>query len=306
MNYISDAVQSQVAALEARENAFGKRVRRLAPAGVGLACSTVAAGVLVQFLGPDLQPSKVDVPKKLLECFSTSALASGGSHSFAGVAETLMSQLSNLQPYLAGLALLGLLVGVFNAAKTGEMTRAIMPMIAGFTIVGSLGMVRTIFDGTSDGFQNNPREDFVHAVENHKIEIVAGDLRQVDQQSTPVGLYVLAQLSITGDEPNAKGRIAVTSDIASRLTLPAAGFVPRPDVLFAIEHAAFGRAKSPAALAYEDEQLAKQRIAKIALVILESLTLAVGASALGFFSLGQIIGRRLRRIRDMLKATVAR
>lgn len=306
MNYISDAVQSQVAALEARENAFVKRVRRLAPAGIALACGTAAVSVLVRFFGPDLHPSKIDVPKKLLEFFSTSSLASGGSDSFAGVADTLMSHLSTLQPYLGCLMLLGVLVGVFNAAKTGEMTRAIMPMIAGFMVIGSFGLVRTIFDGAAGGLQDNPRDDFVRAVENHKIEIVAGDLGQVHQHGTPVGLYVLAQLSLAGDELNAKDRIAVTPDLALQIASPVAGFVPRPDALYAIEHAAFGAAKSSAARAYEEDQVVKQRYARIVLVILETLTLAVGASALGFFSLGQIIGRRVRRIRGLLDMTMAR
>jgi hypothetical protein len=148
----------------------------------------------------------------------------------------------------------------------------------------------------------DPRKDFMWAVRNHHFETVASGLQKVGQHDTPAGLYVLAQVALAEDKPNAKGRPSIDARLAGRITSPAAGFTPKGEVLYAIEHAGYGEARSPAAVAYRDERLAQQGRARTGTIILGGLSVAVGAAALGALVLRHAIGRRVRRIRGLLEA----
>jgi hypothetical protein len=114
-------------------------------------------------------------------------------------------------------------------------------------------------------------------------------------------LYVLAQIALA-DEKSNHPWFKVDAELAAKVASPSAGFTPKGEVLYAIELAAYGAAKSPSAMAYQEKGLSRKRWAQIANLVLAGLCAAVVGVGFVFMALKQAIGRRVRRIRGLLQA----
>ena len=301
MSYVSEEVRAQVAALETREKALATRAKRLSPVWMGLAGATGATSLLARFLGPDKQPSSIDVPAKVLELFSASVPSSGGMP-FESAAGTISNMVVSMQPVVIGVAVVGMAVAGAYAAFKGEMGGAIKAMVGGVMVIGAISMTNFIFGATGDsgGAQVSPRASFMEAVEKHRYNAVLEDLKAVKLDGTTAGMYVLAQVAIADGDEAAKP--ARKTDFERAIAAPPVGpgFVPTGQALYAIEHAAFGAAKSQAAVTYRDERLARQGWANVATTVLGALAMAVGGVALGFLVLRRTLAQRVRRIHDLL------
>lgn len=302
MSYVSEEVRAQVAALETREKALATRAKRLSPVWMGLAGATGGTSLLARFLGPDKQPSSIDVPAKVLELFSANVPSSGGSMPFESAAGAMTNMLSSMQPVIIGVAVTGMVVAGGVAVFKGEMGGAIKAMVGGVMVIGALSMTNFIFGATGgpDGAQVSPRASFMEAVEKHRYGAVLEDLKAVKLDATTAGAYVLAQVAIAdGDEATKPAR---KTELEKAVASPPVGpaFTPTGQALYAIEHAAFGAPKSPAAVAYRDERLARQGWANVATTVLGALAMAAGGVALGFLVLRRTLAQRVRRIQDLL------
>ena len=297
MSYISDEVQLQVTALEAREKTLATHAKRLSPISIGLAGASFVAGVVARFLGPDKQPSSIDMPSKVLELFSANIPSSGGVP-FVSAAGALHSAISSMMPKVMFVTFLVILIGGALAVIKEELDRAVIAAIGGVMMVVALLVFS--MNGELAAKQVSPRDSFMEAVEKHQYNTVLKELKLVKLDGTTAGVYVLAQVSIAGGEVAAKH--TRKDELERAVALPQVGptFTPSGQALYAIEHAAFGAPKSPAAVAYQDESLARQGGAKATAVILVTLSAAVGGLAFGFFALRRILAQRVRRIQALL------
>jgi len=117
---------------------------------------------------------------------------------------------------------------------------------------------------------------------------------------TPAGWYVLAQVALAAGETSNEWEAFINADGASKITVPNPGFVPRTEILYAIEKAVYGKPVSAKAVAYQNERLTRQRTAKIGATVLAGLSAAVGSVTLCFLAIRHSIRRRVRRIHSLL------
>lgn len=306
MSYISEEVRVQVAALEAREKTLTTRAKRLSYLLMGLTGSTCAASLVARFLGPDKQPSSIDVPSKVLELFSANVPNSGGMP-FESAAGALINAVASMRPIMIPVVLLCILIAVGFAVIKDDMGVTFKVVISSGMLMGTLFVFSFLFsmNGELVGKQASPRASFMEAVEKHRYNAVLEELKAVKLDTTTAGAYVLAQMAIAeGDEAAKHVR---KDELERAVALPIVGptFTRTGEALYAIEHAAFGAPKSPAAVAYQDERLARQGWAKTTAVVLGTLSAAVGCLALGFLALRRILAQRVYRIQALLEHAAA-
>jgi len=305
-SYISEDVRGQVAALDAREKIIAKHMWRLWKVWAGVGVSAIAVSLLALFLGPDAHPSSVDVPAVVLQFFSGEA-TSGGIRGLGAVSDSLASGLDGLvqkiQRVAMPLALVMVLLGGAVAALSEDMRGGIKLAASGILFVGIIGMSQVFTGGNQGG---SPKGDFMLAIEQHRFDSVERHLQAVGQEDTAAGLYVLAQVALALGETSDGARVRpewealINAGVAGSVAIPIAGFVPKAEVIYAIETAVYGKPVSVQAVAYQDERLAWQRPAKIGSAVLVGLSLAVSSALLGFLALRHSIRRRVRRIHGLL------
>lgn len=145
------------------------------------------------------------------------------------------------------------------------------------------------------------RRMFLHGVEVRDAEDVETSLRNIGQLYSPLGFYVMAQVVLAKNEKKSATLFHFDADFVDQLARPSVGFPVTAEALYALEKAAFGAPKSPAAVAYYKKQAEKANASALYAVLI-FLICVVGFMGVGFvFMLRLAIRRRLERIHGLLQ-----
>lgn len=301
---ISQPALGQLTELESRCRALRAWAHRFAPVCGLLGAAVLACNFVARALGVDVTPAHIDVPAKIVELFTATELRNQGGQHFASVTETLFNSVSFIQPFLAVVALFGVALGLLGFVRSGQPSKVLGPIAAGAILLFAFPMMKTVVGGNF-GPELSPREAFMQAVDKHRYQAVAADLEQVGQSDSPPGLYVLAQLALTEDAQDVKTKVVVNGELAGRIQAGRAGFAPSGAALYAIEHAAYGVATSPEAIAYEQDHVRRQGWVNAVggfIAVLGIMGIAVTGTSM---ALGSLISRRVRRIHQLIGTTAA-
>lgn len=137
-----------------------------------------------------------------------------------------------------------------------------------------------------------------HTTEDQNRQLVSW-IESSSLADTPAGLYVRAQaaLSTTGGAKKDPGLFRA----AARALQPSThDFEPTPRSVYFIEQAAYGFARSPAAVGFVNSRLHKMSITKTLATVLGSTAIAGFIVALTFSVLGWLVHRRWRRLRQAI------
>jgi hypothetical protein len=298
MKYIDDDVRRQVIALEHREKGLSRRVKHIAMGLGGLSSIAIGAGVLVSHFAPNTKPSTIDIPTVVLNQFSTHV---GSSGPLTSGNDAVFSLLSSLQPAVMTVGAIGVTIAGVASLLSGDSTRLLKALVSGIMALGTLAvMTKVVLPAIVGEPQTTPREEFVRFVEERRAKDLALILSEKKLGSTPPGQYLLAQVTLAQDTPNASIGLNIDEKLAQAVAVPTSSFAPKGEALYAIEHAAYGKAKSAAALAYQADRNALQGTIRAGQYILLVITAGTLVAGLSIFFLQQIIGRRLRRVRDLI------
>jgi len=147
----------------------------------------------------------------------------------------------------------------------------------------------------TDNSSTSAHQHFVSEIKQDDFPSVRQQLKLTGRADSPAGLYLLAQMSIVEGEH----QMDITEDVIDRIISPAAGFTPNAKALYAIEHTAYGRPKSEAAVAYRDLLLSWQRLMQWMTIILGGATIVAGFCSAGMIYVRHAIVWRVRRIESL-------
>lgn len=287
MTCIGEELLGRVAALEAREKSNARRTLRLGLICVGLFVAAVGADHLALYLGFVAPSWSIDVPANIMALFGVTT------------PDGQLSMVDHLIDYVLLLwevtlaLLLPAAVVIAGVCALFVSRKAAKNPIRVALLLGLSVMLLAL--GPWNDAQRIRRRDFVRAVEMYRFEEVAGYLKEVDQGTTPAGLYVLVQVSIA----EKRNRLPVSEDLIREMFSPSAGFTPKGLALYNIERALYGSPKSAAARAYQHGLKARGPM-DIVTGILALSGLIIFLLALGQGLLYCAVRRRVRRVRRLL------
>jgi type IV secretory pathway VirB2 component (pilin) len=294
---------------------LSKRAAKLTRWGISEAiagCATalvVGVGwIIARHVQPAAVPSSLDIPPDVLARFSTAvagAAGSGAGSSLSGLpfSSPLVDLFSALSgPVPLSIAVTGLFVGggfvIFGDSEYG-VVRVIGRIILPISIMLGGACLMKVFIGSPDDTSSSdlsPRDAFVQSVKDLDVPAITKALG-MPALDTPADKYVRAQLSLIQPEPRAVATIRSAADWI--MTDAGAKFVPRADVAYAIERAAYGAPRSVAAKEYyAHAESTASTIRKVMDVGALSSALCFLAAA-GMYGVGRSIKARVRRIETL-------
>jgi len=281
MTAIDENTREQVFTLATRAKHLSGRSKRLAVVFGLLLFGTFGAFFLASHMEPSTALTSIDVPEKTFDGADVLDSHRGQQDSFS----TLSFSLMKMFPAVGGvMILLGLIFFRTSRPHTG--------VLLGIMGAGLL-LSNSIFDAFGiDDFFTSERQNFSGEVKKDDFPSVRQHLKREGRADEPVGLYLLAQMSIVEGE----NQTGITGDVIDRILSPAAGFTPDTKALYAIEHAAYGRPKSEAAIAYRDRLLSWRRWIQRMSMILSVATIVSVFFLAGMACVRHAIFGRVRRI----------
>ncbi|MGG5276359.1 hypothetical protein [Pseudomonas syringae pv. coryli] len=314
--FINNDVRNQIQALEEREAFLKKRTRRVIIAWACVAVTAVFVWVVTFFLGPDASISTVDIPHKLIEELSDTAVnvyhSSGSGSSISGglasVTSVTNSMVGMMQPLLIGIAVIYGLFNIVVGLATGESDRFFRGIVATI-VIGSAGFVFNVFIGHVDGGETtttqSEREQFSDAVASKSYNQVLTKFK-LGQAGTPEAIYVLAQVVLSDDKLRVNPPMPIDGALVQKIAEAPKNDWVKPQVLYAIETEALGSPVTEKAVAYRAEKLAQLSGVRTMGFTATVFAMVLAAIAIGFASARVIITNRLKRIEELLsgKATI--
>jgi len=288
MTAIDENTREQVTGLATRAKHLSGRSMRLAVVFGLLLFGTLGAFFLASRMEPSTALTSIDVPEKMFQVADLLDSHRGEHNLFP---TSIFSLAVKTAPALGWLALfLGFVGLAFNRSYLGVP----LLMIGGLFIL-SVHLLDMSGLTTEDNLFTSERQHFVSEIKKDDFPSVRQQLKLKGRADEPVGLYLLAQISIVEGE----SQMDITEDVIGRILSPAAGFVPNAKALYAIEHAAYGRPKSEAAIAYRDKLLFWQRWIQRMTMILGGATIAAGFFLAGMACVRYAIIGSVRRIESL-------
>lgn len=288
--------QASVEALEAKRGRWAKHQFRATWGVLILLSVTVCVAVFARSAGPQQVIAAIQVPDALATAIAALGDSAHGGHGdFGSVIEQLNGFASGAMLKVMGVCglLLGLAIGVIKQS----VGAAVLGVMMASTTVFLPAMLDNVVGGAAGATHGRSVAAVAQeAFDRHDAQGVRMVLERVGSSFSLEGEFVLAQ--IAAGKENQGGR----SDTA-RIVAKLAGqkeIVPRPDVLYALEAAAFGTARSESAKAYLVDREGRAQLARMAAWALAGVT-ALVTSALGAWLLVSfLISRRIRRINELL------
>jgi len=288
---IDENTREQVTGLATRAKHLSSRSMRLAVVFGLLLLGTLGLLFLSSHMEPSTALTSVDVPEKTFEDAGLLDSHRGQQDSFS----TLLSLLVEISPVAGGL---GFFLGLF--ALFSSRSHIGVPLLIMSPALFLSGSFFDVFGlNIKDVSFTSERQHFVSEVKKDDFPSVRQQLKREGRADEPVGLYLLAQMSIVEGEH----QTGITGDVIDRILSPAAGFVPDAKALYAIEHAAYGSPKSEAAIAYRDRLLSWQRWIQQMSMILGGATIVSGSFLAGMAYVRYAILVRVRLIERLCGVT---
>lgn len=308
---VDDSTKIEFDLLRQRVLGLGRHLRWLVPVGAVLVGGSILAFGGQALIGLDAQPAQIDIPADLLLKFSDAPASMGGGDtseglggvfSLFGVLGAIANVMATWMPPIAS-ALGGL--GAIIAFLCGRTDDAMRCMFSAVIIGGASYMVATVFThytGPDPATEKSERQQFVQAASDQRnLPWSESLLKKLKQDQTPQGLYVLAQVQLSGSKKWTEPVVKFTPELVDTITSPSAGFTPSGAALYAIETAAYGEAKSAAAIA--QVEAVQERKGKITTLgsILGVLGIIAGTGAGLIGALRRKLKARADRIERMLR-----
>ncbi|MGP3505493.1 hypothetical protein [Paracidovorax citrulli] len=266
-------------------------VRRRMRLATWVACASfvASAGLAVGaiLVAPDASLGALDVPTEI-------ATALAGPSDRAGELSAVVSTLGGTLVSVGRLLAVGMVVACGAKAYTRQSPE---PLFVGFLFCMALLGAGAFYDSEDGSNRPKPAEK---ALFNRAS---AGDMTGIDQQfnslglsNTPAGRYVLAQAAAVASEGKRFGLLDVYAKNLGEL-FPAA----KPQVLYAIDVAAFGGPTSEAAIDYAAQRGSSARtlqLSALAVAGVSALCLAIWGT---LFGVSRSIRARIKRIHALVR-----
>jgi len=291
MNIINENTREQVTGLATRAKNFSRRSKRLAVVFGLLLFGTLGVFFLTLNMEPSTALTSVGVPEKMFAEEDLFGSRQGQQDSFL---TSMFSFLFGSMAFGVIFGAIGLMIGFVAWNDNIKNIGKGMSMLGGVFIFGSL-YLDILNLKAEDIFPASNRQHFVSEIKIDDFPSVRQKLKLKGLEDRPVGLYLLAQMSLV----EGKNQMDITDDVIGGILSPAAGFTPNSKVLYAIEHAAYGRPKSEASIAYRDKLLSWQRWIQWVAMILGGATIVTGFFLAGVTWLRHAIVGRVRRIENL-------
>jgi len=289
MTVIDENTREQVTGLATRAKHLSKRLKRLAAVFGLLLFGALGAFFLASHIEPSTALTSIDVPEKT---FEVADLLGSHKEQHNSSPTSTFSLLMKIGPVAGGLAFF---VGIISfIVNRSEMGKSLLIMSAFFIFSGHL--INILGPEIKGDLFTSERPNFVSEIKKDDFQSVRQQLKLKGSADDPAGLYLLAQMSIMEGE----NQMDITEDVIGRILSPAAGFTPNAKALYAIEHAAYGRPKSEAAIAYRDKWLSWQHRTQWMTMILGGATIVAGFFLAGMVYVRHAIVGRVRRIESLL------
>ncbi|UXF78771.1 hypothetical protein K7573_20640 (plasmid) [Stenotrophomonas maltophilia] len=274
-------VGPQMSELKQRETRWWRRGKTVALIGGVFGILTVVALCAMPILWPaSLSMSELDVPSQIAAALPSEASSALNAIDFPikGMTETFLQ----LGLYL------GILMFFVGLAMWMLLETSLAPAVAGLSMAALSFMLQST--GSLDSADSATRTEMavVRSVEASALA------------STPAGLYVRAQEALSREELNAKDR-ALLKAAADSMQGASPGFVPQPRVAALIEQAAYGKARSPAAVQYAEARSVKSNLFRALTSIFAVLAGTGAVVSVTLCLLGSSVGRRRQRLSDSIR-----
>ncbi|WP_322075518.1 TrbC/VirB2 family protein [Burkholderia cenocepacia] len=309
MTAARDDFDGEVAALERR----GRKLLRyglMVVGGAGVAAIFAAIAYASSKANvPIAVPAVLDVPKAVLDHFSSAAGNSGDaslpfSSPFGSPIDALRAAVSN--PLMFTLSILGI-VGGGAAMVFGELygpARALVHMVmVGSFMVASTNVITTI-TGPADsgsGAVKSDRQIFTDAAKDFDSETIQ---RMLTPYTTVADEYVLTQVALKKQGVLEPGVVARAKGLAEAITSGRKiGFTPGGEASYAIEMVAYGAPRSSVAKAYEAAKNAEVAHDREQAFVLGGSGVIAGLIGVVIAALGLSIRRRVDRIKGFSEPT---
>lgn len=289
----SEEINSQLGTLERTRN----RLRRAfsAAAIASLLCLVAAGGLLggAEAFGPSETLAELDIPAAVASALSNENL--GHSQGLPGSAMLALESFADtLMPALKIMSIVVLIGGIgLSLVNRGSMFTA--PVILAFTLAGVVNLGLPLLQGISNG------ETAELASSARRIEQLGAHPQALNAKfralglfDSPDGRYVVAQAAV---KSGARPLPGVVGQVAKELA--AASLAVDPQILYALEMAAFGEPRSPYARTYAETARATAGWMVLSGKALVALGGLVGIACLAAHLIGHAISRRLGRIRSL-------
>ena len=274
-------VGPQMSELKRREAKWWRRGKTVALIGGVFGILAVVAMGAVSILWPaSLSMSELDVPSQIAAALPSEASSALDAIDLVttGMTETILT----LGLYL------GILIFFVGLVMWMIAETSLAPAVAGL----SMAALSFLLQSTSGlGSADPARETEVAVVRFVEASALA---------RTPAGLYVRAQEALSREELSAKDR-ALLKAAADSLQGPSPGFAPQPRAVALIEQAAYGKARSPAAVQYAKARSEKSKLFRALSSIFAVLAGTGAVVSVTLCLLGSSVGRRRQRLSDSIR-----
>lgn len=274
-------VGPQMSELKQRETRWWRRGKTVALIGGVFGILTVVALCAMPILWPaSLSMSELDVPSQIAAALPSEARSAG---------EALNLKVVFMGDELLQLGLvLGILIFFVGLAMWMLLETSLAPAVAGLSMAALSFMLQSTGSLDSADPAGQPEVAVVRLVEASALA------------STPAGLYVRAQEALSREELNAKDR-ALLKAAADSMQGASPGFAPQPRVAALIEQAAYGKARSPAAVQYAEARSVKSNLFRALTSIFAVLAGTGAVVSVSLCLLGSSVGRRRQRLSDSIR-----
>jgi len=274
-------VGPQMSELKQRETRWWRRGKTVALIGGVFGILTVVALCAVPILWPaSLSMNELDVPSQITAALPSEGASLGGAIDLVatGMFDTILQ---------LGVAI-GILICIAGVAMWMLLETSLAPAVAGL----SMAALSFLLQSTGGlGSADPARETEVAVVRFVEASALA---------RTPAGLYVRAQEALSREELSAKDR-ALLKAAADSMQGASPGFVPQPRAVALIEQAAYGKARSPAAVQYAEARSVKSNLFRALSSIFAVLAATGAVVSVTLCLLGRSVGRRRQRLADSIR-----
>lgn len=257
----------------------GKKFGLFALCGVAL---TSIAQVAAAYFDPSLSlGAALDVPAQLAAQFPLPA------RSVSAAVDALSGKLTiaALGTVAVGVVIAGLRWAMYDSEESRSFAGIAGMAVLGLAVIFAAPKLLDTFD------EEKPASVGASAPSNHDERLLEW-LSTSHIAHTPAALYVRAQGDVlfgTGDDP-------IVKEAAAALRSTKLDFTPSPRFTYLIEDAAYGKAISPAAVAYFDTAKGYSRLFQGTSYVAAGVTLPFIVLSSFFFVLGWLVSRRRARL----------
>jgi len=298
---MSDELTKSVDALATSGTRFRKRGTVIAIASL----AAIGAGqAAVHFLAPGLEIRGVHIPAEVLSQFAN---YDDNGPPFTSAIQSL----GGILPIMAKLvAVMGVVAGGVKAMSSGDVTKAVGPVVAGLVLLGAVSMSSAFFP-TDEGSGETARDRFSATADRADVAALRAALEKT-KVPTPAKDYVLAQAALVsarakGQSLDSAGQAEVARQVRDIDTAlqKGMGIDVDPRTLYLLERRVLGGPKSAVATQYGADAARRETWG----TNIGAGTAAAGLAGLlvggGMLGLAAVILRRVKRLRGLLTPSKA-